>query len=73
MSYLGENRIEIDFAPNITSSNNYNILENQITFYNNDVMDLSAFTGIFGKKHETNLQHNFYASKFDGFTFYTNV
>ena len=64
MSYLGENRITVDFIPNITPKNNYNVMQNAVTFYSNTIIDLSAFNLI----DQSYLEHNFYASKFDGYT-----
>ena len=64
MSYLGENRITVDFIPNITPKNNYNVMQNAVTFYSNTIIDLSAFD-VFDS---SSLEHSFYASKFDGYT-----
>ena len=69
MSYLGENRLEIDFYKGVTPSNNFNIIENLATFYSNRIIDLSFFN-FWDSSH---LEHSFYASKFDGFTVFTNV
>lgn len=50
MSYLGENRIEVDFWPNITSNNNYNVVANLVTFYNSKVIDFSDFSFLVSNK-----------------------
>ena len=64
MSYLGENRIIVDFIRDVTPRNNYNVMTNFVTYYSNRFIDLSAFDFI----DSSRLEHNFFASKFDGYT-----
>ena len=64
MSYLGENRIIVDFIPDVTPSNSYNVIKNFVTYYSNRFIDLSAFDFI----DSSHLEHNFFASKLDGYT-----
>ena len=64
MSYLGENKILVDFLRNITPRNNYNVIHNNFTYYSNRFIDLSAFDFI----DSSHLEHNFFASKLDGYT-----
>ena len=64
MSYLGQNRIIVDFLKNVTPRNNYNVIYNNVTYYSNRFIDLSAFDFISSSYFE----HNFFASKFDGYT-----
>ncbi len=66
MSYLSENRVLVDFQSGVTPTQTYNVIKNDVTFYSNTIIDLSAFNFI----DKTYLKHNFYDTKSDSYTEY---
>ena len=64
MTYLGENILTSGFQKNVTSVNNYNVIQNLASFYSNKFIDLSTFDFI----KSQNREQNYYASKFDSHT-----
>lgn len=66
MEYIGESRIEVDFQYNVTPYNSYNLIKNEVAFFENSLIDLSAFTFLL----VTELK--FFASNFDSYTVFTN-
>lgn len=69
MEYIGEQRMESDFAPTITPSNNFLVAYNSITFYNNKGFDFSSF-GSFSFLQIPS--YDFYATEFSSSNLYTN-
>ena len=58
--------MEADFQQNVTAFNNFNVVKNEVTFFTNTVLDLSAFS-----LQATEL--NFYESRFNAYSVYTNL
>jgi hypothetical protein len=43
MEYIGEQRMESDFSPVITPSNNFIVALNSLNFFNNKAFDFTSF------------------------------
>jgi hypothetical protein len=69
MEYIGEQRMESDFAPIITPSNYFIVSWNSVNFFENKAFDFSFF-GSLGFLKIPNF--NFYETSFSAFNLYTN-